>query len=157
MDTAPTPVDPPAQPRRCLSVASAVGIVVGIVIGAGIFELPSLVAGVVGSTTALMSVWIAGGVISLIGALCYAELASTYPDAGGDYFYVTRAYGPETGFLFAWARMTVIQTGSIAFLAFLIGDYASAAVSLGGYSTPIYAALVVVLLTALNVAGVKLG
>ena len=98
METARTTpaLAPPAQPRRCLSVASAASIVVGIVIGAGIFELPSLVAGVVGSTTGLIAVWIAGGVISLIGALCYAELASTYPDAGGDYYYVNRAYGPET-------------------------------------------------------------
>jgi amino acid transporter len=157
MDTATIPAPPPAQPRRCLSVASAVAIIVGIVVGAGIFELPSLVAGVVGSTSALIAVWVAGGIISLIGALCYAELASTYPDAGGDYFYVTRAYGPETGFLYAWARMTVIQTGSIAFLAFLIGDYASAAMNLGAYSTAIYAAMVVILLTALNIAGVKLG
>jgi amino acid transporter len=147
----------PAVPRRSLSVLSAIGIVVGIVIGAGIFELPSLVAGVTGSTTTLIAVWVAGGVISLVGALCYAELASTYPDAGGDYHFITRAYGADVGFLYAWARMTVIQTGSIAFLAFLIGDYASAAFKLGSYSTPIYAMLTVILLTAMNVGGLKLG
>src|SRR5688500_19737503 len=107
----------PAAPRRCLSVASAVGVVVGIVIGAGIFQFPSLVAMNVSSPGMLIGLWVAGGVISLIGALCYAELASTYPDAGGDYHFITRALGPQTAFLYAWARLTVIQTGSIALIA----------------------------------------
>jgi amino acid transporter len=65
------------------------------------------------SATWMIGLWVAGGVISLIGALCYAELASTYPDAGGDYHFLGRAYGPEVAFLFAWARMTVIQTGRL--------------------------------------------
>src|SRR5687768_1861755 len=124
--------DPPsAAPRRCLSVASAVGIVVGIVIGAGIFQFPSLVAMNVSSPAWLLGLWIAGGVISLVGALCYAELAATYPDAGGDYHFIRRAYGPPVAFLYAWARMTVIQTGSIAVIAFVIGEYAAAAMPLG--------------------------
>ena len=71
------------------------------------------------------SLWIAGGVISLIGALCYAELATTYPHAGGDYHFLTRAYGRNVSFLYAWARATVINTGSIALLAFVFGDYMS--------------------------------
>ena len=71
-----------AQPRRCLSVASAASIVVGIVIGAGIFQFPSLVAMNVSSATWMIGLWIAGGVISLIGALCYAELASTLRKRG---------------------------------------------------------------------------
>jgi amino acid transporter len=148
---------PHAQPRRCLSVASAASIVVGIVIGAGIFQFPSLVAMNVSSGSWLIGLWIAGGVISLIGALCYAELASTYPDAGGDYHFLGRAYGPEAAFLFAWARMTVIQTGSIALIAFVIGEYAAGALPIGAQSTAIYAALAVVLLTGLNLAGVRLG
>ena len=148
----------PAQPRRCLSVASAASIVVGIVIGAGIFQFPSLVAMNVSSATWMIGLWVAGGVVSLIGALCYAELASTYPDAGGDYHFIGRAYGPEAAFLFAWARMTVIQTGSIALIAFVIGEYAAAALPVSGaYATGIYAALAVVLLTGLNLAGVRLG
>jgi amino acid transporter len=105
----------------------------------------------------LMGVWLAGGVISLIGALCYAELASAYPDAGGDYHFLNRAYGSSVGFLFAWARMTVIQTGSIALLAFIIGDYATGALSLGSHSTAIYAALVIVLITGINAIGVRTG
>ena len=152
------PTTPAGQPRRCLSVASAASIVVGIVIGAGIFTFPSLVAMNVSSPAWLIGVWVAGGVISLIGALCYAELASTYPDAGGDYHFIGRAYGPEAAFLFAWARMTVIQTGSIALVAFVIGEYAAKALPIGGtYAIGIYAALSVILLTAMNLAGVRLG
>lgn len=142
-----------AVPRPTLTLADAVGIIVGIVIGAGIFKTPALVAGNVDSTGMLVLAWILGGLISLIGALCYAELASTYPDAGGDYHFLTRAFGPRLSFLFAWGRLTVIQTGSIALLAFVLGDYASAVLPLGAYSTPLYAAVVVAALTLLQVAG----
>ena len=142
-----------AVPRPTLSLADAVGIIVGIIIGAGIFKTPALVAGNVDGTVMLVLAWMLGGVISLIGALCYAELASTYPDAGGDYHFLTRAFGQRLSFLFAWGRLTVIQTGSIALLAFVLGDYASAVVPLGSYSTPLYAALVVTALTALHIAG----
>jgi amino acid transporter len=143
----------PAVPRPVLSLADAVGIIVGIIIGAGIFKTPALVAGNVGGTGTLVLAWILGGLISLIGALSYAELASTYPDAGGDYHFLTRAFGPRLSFLFAWGRLTVIQTGSIALLAFVLGDYASAVLPLGAYSTPLYAGVVVAALTLLQMAG----
>lgn len=152
-----TAADAPGQPRRSVSTLAAISVIVGIVIGAGIFTLPSIVAGNVTSTATLMGVWLAGGIISLIGALCYAELASAYPDAGGDYHFLHRAYGSNVAFLFAWARMTVIQPGSIALLAFVIGDYATGAMSLGNYSTAIYAAAVVVLVTGVNVMGIRTG
>jgi len=142
-----------AVPRPTLSLADAVGIIVGIIVGAGIFKSPALVAGNVDSITTLVVAWVLGGLISLIGALCYAELASSYPDAGGDYHFLTRAFGPRLSFLFAWARLTVIQTGSIALLAFVLGDYASAILPLGAYSTALYAAVVVAGLTVLHVAG----
>jgi amino acid transporter len=142
-----------AVPRPVLSLADAVGIIVGIIIGAGIFKTPALVAGNVGGIGTLVLAWIVGGLISLIGALSYAELASTYPDAGGDYHFLTRAFGPRVSFLFAWGRLTVIQTGSIALLAFVLGDYASAVLPLGAYSTPLYASGVVGALTLLQMAG----
>jgi len=104
-----------------------------------------------------MAVWALGGLVSLIGALCYAELASAYPHAGGDYYYFQRAFGDWMGFLFAWARLAVIQTGSIALLAFVFGDYASELWSLGPHSSSIYAAVAIAILTAMNVAGVRLG
>jgi basic amino acid/polyamine antiporter, APA family len=142
-----------AAPRPTLSLADAVGIIVGIVIGAGIFRMPPLIASNVDSAATLVLAWILGGLISLIGALCYAELASTYPDAGGDYHFLARAFGPRLSFLFAWSRLTVIQTGSIAVIGFVFGDYASTVFSLGAYSTPLYAAMAVAGLTVLHVAG----
>lgn len=138
-----------------LSVTDALAMIVGIVLGAGLFKTPSLVAANSWSEGVFLLLWTLGGVISLVGSLCYAELGSTYPHAGGDYLY--RAYGNVPAFLFAWARMTVIQTGSIAMLAFLIGDYASEVVRLGDYSASYYAASVIVLLTAINLAGIHQG
>ena len=82
---------------------------------------------------------------------------NTYPHTGGDYHYLTRAYGKPLAFLFAWSRVSVIQTGSLALLAFVFGDYASQLLRLGEYSPSIYAGLVVVTLTALNVTGVQQG
>ena len=141
------------QPRPTLTVFDAVAMIVGIVIGVGIFKAPAIVAGNVATETAFMTLWIAGGLISLVGALCYAELGSSHPNAGGEYYFLSRAYGDWLGFLFAWARMMVIQTGAIAAIAFVFGDYASTLLSLGAYSSAIYAALAVVAITALNVAG----
>jgi APA family basic amino acid/polyamine antiporter len=132
-------------------------IILGVVIGAGIFKTPSLVAANSGSQGAVLLVWLAGGAISLMGALCYAELTSAYPHAGGDYYYLNRAFGRPLSFLFAWARMTVIQTGSIAMTAFLVGDYASAVLSLGPYSASCYAALTILFLTAVNIIGIHQG
>ncbi len=139
-------------PRPLLRNRDAVAIIVGIVIGAGIFRTPPLVASVTGDPGWTIVAWIAGGVISLVGALCYAELASAYPHAGGDYHFLTRAYGRHASFLYAWARATVINTGSIALLAFVFGDYLTRIVDLGAQSTALWAALAVVALTAVNVA-----
>ena len=146
---------PTAAPKPVLSVFDAVMITVGIVIGAGIFKTPSMVAGVTGSVDWMLIAWGLGGVLSLIGALCYAELASAFPNAGGDYHFITRAYGRDASFFFAWARVTVITTGSIALLAFVFGDYMSRVVSLGAHSSAIYAALTVVALTVVNIIGLR--
>jgi amino acid transporter len=142
-------------PRPALSVFDAVMIITGIVIGGGIFSMPPLVAGVTGSVQWMLVAWVAGGVLSLIGALVYAELATTYPSAGGDYHFLTRAYGRDLSFFFGWARVTVITTGSIAMLAFVFGDYMSRVLSLGPQSSTVYAVLTVVALTAVNVAGLR--
>lgn len=144
-------------PKPGLSIVDAIGLTIGIVVGAGIFATPSLVASNSGSTTVALSAWILGGVISLMGALVYAELATAFPHPGGDYHFLQRAYGRRLSFLFGWARMTVIQTGSIAVLAFVFGDYAARVVSLGAQSPMIYAGLAVVVLTGLNIAGVRQG
>jgi APA family basic amino acid/polyamine antiporter len=128
-------------------------MIVGVVVGTGIFRLPSFVAGNVDTPNAFLLLWVAGGVASFIGALVYAELVSSFPSAGGDYHFLMRAYGRPVAFLFAWARMTVMQTGSIALVALVFGDYATQLLPLGAYSSGIYAAGAVVVLTALNVIG----
>lgn len=146
-----------AEPVPTLSMRDATAMIVGIVVGAGIFRAPSLVAANVSNEVSALLLWLAGGVVSLIGALCYAELTATYPHTGGEYHYLTRAYGRPLSFLFVWSRITVIQTGAVAILAFVFGDYASQLLRLGNYSPAIYAALVVVILTGLNVLGVRHG
>jgi basic amino acid/polyamine antiporter, APA family len=140
-------------PRQTLSHWDAVALIVGIVVGVGIFRLPSFVAANVDSGALFLWLWIAGGAISLVGALVYSELASTFPNTGGEYHFLTRAYGRSTGFLFAWGRMAVMQTGSIALVAFVFGDYASELLPLGPLSASIYAAAAIVVLTSLNVFG----
>jgi APA family basic amino acid/polyamine antiporter len=142
-------------PNKVLSLTDCVAIIVGLVIGAGIFSFPSIIAGVLGRPDAILLVWVAGGVISIIGALCYAELATAYPSAGGEYHFLTRAYGPHMGFMFAWARLTVIQSGSVALFAYIFGDYASQLAPLGPFSSALYAALTVIVLTGLNLSGVR--
>lgn len=149
------PAAPAARPQATLSVIDAVAIIVGIVIGAGIFKAPSIVAGSVSTAEVFIALWIAGGIISLVGALCYAELGSAYPNAGGEYFFLTRAFGGWVGFIFAWARMSVVQTGAIAAIAFVFGDYATRLFSLGANSSVLYALLAVVAVTALNIAGTR--
>ncbi|MDX2244998.1 MAG: amino acid permease [Leptolyngbyaceae cyanobacterium bins.302] len=146
-----------ASPRPTLAWTDAVALIVGIVIGAGIFETPALVAANAGSEVMLVLTWLAGGAISVIGALCYGELATTYPSVGGVYDYLKRAFGSNVAFLFAWARMTVIQTGSIVLLAFVFGDYMAQLVPLGTFAPSIYAALAIVMLTAINVIGLQVG
>jgi APA family basic amino acid/polyamine antiporter len=149
--------DAPAKPRPVLELHDAIALIVGLVIGAGIFKTPSLVAANAGGVGAMFAAWLLGGVVSLIGALCYAELATAFPSAGGDYHFLTRAYGRRLSFLFAWARLAVITTGSIALLAFVFGDYCTRIYSLGEHSSALYSALIVAVLTAVNIAGVKSG
>lgn len=144
-------------PKRVLSTVDVVALIVGVVIGAGIFRVPSLVAGNSGSGSMFLSTWVLGGFVSLIGALCYAELTTTYPDTGGDYHFLRKAFGKHIAFLFAWSRMSVVQSGSIALLAYIFGDYASQLFPLGTYSSVLYAAMVISVLTAINILGVKMG
>ncbi|MDZ4875741.1 MAG: Serine/threonine exchanger SteT [Chroococcidiopsis cubana SAG 39.79] len=146
-----------ASPKPSLAFVDAVALIVGIVIGAGIFETPALVAANVSSNAALMLTWLVGGAISLVGALCYAELATAYPHVGGNYYYLKRSFGQRVAFLFAWARMTVVQTGSIALLAFVFGDYASRILGLGTFSASVYAAGAIALFTTLNIFGLQQG
>ena len=105
---------PPREgPTRQLSLLDSTSIIVGIIIGSAIYKSAPDVAGAVPNAAWLVGVWMLGGVLSLVGALCYAELATMYPQEGGDYVYLTRALGRWLGFLFAWAQFWVVRPGSI--------------------------------------------
>jgi basic amino acid/polyamine antiporter, APA family len=144
-------------PRAALGLPLAVAVIIGIVIGAGIFKAPALVAGMTGNATWMFAAWAAGGLISLVGALCYAELATTYPHAGGDYHFLQRAFGVRVAFLYAWARFSVVTTGSIALLAFVFGDYMTQLLPLPVHSASIYAAASVLVLSWVNARGLRSG
>jgi len=129
------------QPARLLSVTDGMLLTVGMVIGVGIFKLPAMVAGNTSGTTQYLLAWLLGGAVSLCGALVYAELSARHPETGGEYTFLARGLGRGAAFLFAWSRMTVIQTGAIVAVAFAFGDYASEILRLGDKSSAIYAAL----------------
>src|SRR4051812_4873640 len=144
-------------PRPTLGLGDAIAMIVGLIVGAGIFGTPSIVAGAVQSNGTLIALWIAGGIFSLIGGLCYGELATAFPSAGGEYHFLQLAFGRSLAFLYGWARMTVIVAGSIAVFAYLFGDYVSRIVNLGPHSSAIWAALVVGVLTIVNYVGIREG
>jgi amino acid transporter len=154
------PPPPRPAPRPILRLGGAVAVIVGVVIGAGIFKAPAMVAALSGSAEAMFAAWLLGGLASVIGALCYAELGTAYADAGGDYHFLQRAYGRSVSFLFAWSRFSVIATGSIALLAFVFGDYLHELVPLaplGRWGPAAYAAAAIILLTWLNLRSMRTG
>lgn len=150
-------------PKRQLTLLDSTCIIVGIIIGSGIYMMTPIVANNVGGTWSLIAVCIAGGLISLVGAMCYAELATTYPREGGDYVYLTRAFGRRAGFLFAWAEYWIIRPGNIGMLAYVFALYANKLYPLQFGSLPahfaliIYAATAIILLSAVNILGVRSG
>ncbi|MEA5129749.1 MAG: amino acid permease [Proteiniphilum sp.] len=146
-----------AAPAPVLRLIDAIVLIVGIVIGAGIFRTPSVVAANSPDQFWFIAAWILGGVISLTGALCYSELSAAFPNAGGDYHFLKTAFGKRFSFLFAWSRVTVTQTGSIALLAYIAGDYLAKLLPLGTYSSAFYAAAIVVFLTLVNISGIRFG
>ena len=149
--------DAAAVPQRQLTMWHAMAVCVGMVIGTGIFRTTPLAAEAVTSPTVLLALWAFGGAMSLVGALCFAEMAAAFPDAGGDYFFLRKAFGETLGFLFAWSRFAVIHTGSMALVAFALGDYVAEVLSVGASTSTVVAALAIVLLAALNLAGIRFG
>lgn len=138
-----------------LSVFDGVMMLVGIVVGIGIFKTPSLVAANSGSGAAFIGLWVLGGFIALVGALCYAELGSSHASSGGEYHFLSKAYGRKLGMLFGWARCTIIQPGAIAAVAFVYGEYISEVINLGRYSFALHGAIAVIALTCVNLIGLR--
>jgi basic amino acid/polyamine antiporter, APA family len=152
----PVPAPPEPLPAR-LGLWDAVSIIVGIVVGSAIFKVSGRIAGGVAEPGGMFGVWLAGGALSLVGALCYAELATAYPRSGGDYAWLTRAFGPLAGFLFGWAHLAGILTGSIGVLAYLFAEYAGRLWTIPEGAGPFVALLAVAALSLLNVLGVAFG
>jgi amino acid transporter len=128
-------------------------VAVAMVVGAGIFRSPAEIAANAGSATWFFAAWLAGGAVTLMGALCFAELSTALPNAGGDYHFLKTAYGRRVAFLFAWARFAIINTGTLALLGFVLGDYANSVWSLGPNGASWYALLTIVAMTAFNLKG----
>lgn len=152
-------------PRKELSLFDSTCLIVGIIIGAGIYETAPTVASSVTHWWGILALWVVGGLLSLAGALCYAELASAYPREGGDYVYLSRAYGPWAGFMFGWIQLVIVRPGDIALMAFVFARYAQRLFGSpletanldSPYAMLVYAGAAVAVLTAINVLGVREG
>lgn len=132
-------------------------VVVGAIIGAGIFLNPAIVAQRVGSGGMILAAWALGGVIALLGALCFAELGGRLPRAGGGYVYLREAYGPLPAFLYGWTQLLVINTGGIAAVAVTFAAYGVNLVGGGEAWIKPVAVAAILLLSAVNAAGVRFG
>ena len=142
---------------RSLGLTDSTLLVIGCIIGIGIFRTASRIAAQVPSPGAILALWLVGGLLSLCGALCYAELAAMFPRSGGDYVYITQTYGRFWGFLFGWTKLFIERTGTIAILGFVFAEYLGKALGYPPDAIRWVAALAVIALTAINVAGIRWG
>ena len=151
------------QGQSQLGLWDAISIITGIVIGTSIFKIPWLIFLNVSDPWMGLIVWVFGGFLAFVGGLCYAELATTYPRSGGDYVYLSRAYGLWAGFLFGWAQLSIVLTASIGAMAFVFAENATSLydltqiVDVGLSSEFLYAILAIVVISVLNMIGVTLG
>jgi len=145
-----------AKLSKSLSLYGLTMIVIGACIGSGIFLTPSQIADHLTLPTLIMLVWAVGGILSLTGALTYAELSGMFPKAGGVYIYLKEAYGPIAGFLFGWAYFTVINTGTIAALAIAFTNYFDFLFPMNAYGELITTVVVIATVSIINIFRVKL-
>ncbi|MGA2119179.1 MAG: amino acid permease, partial [Bryobacteraceae bacterium] len=142
-------------PRR-LGMLDATAIVIGIVIGSGIFVLPNLIARSLPSAPAILAVWVVAGVLSFFGALAYAELGAMLPATGGQYVYL-EAYGPLCAFVSGWTFMLAVLAGGSAWLAVTFSIYAGYFFPLTGAAAKGLAIALIAALSAVNYVGVQEG
>ena len=143
--------------KRVLSLLDATMINAGGIIGSGIFMVPAAVAMFTGSASLFFMVWIAGGIVSLFGALSVAELGAAMPRAGGQYVYLSEAYGPVWGYLYGWSAIAVINTASIAAVGVAFSEYLRFFFPITDISIKGIAVATIVLLTIINILDVKSG
>jgi APA family basic amino acid/polyamine antiporter len=143
--------------QRSLRLRDAALVVIGGIIGGGIFLNPGIAAQRTESGLALLLMWVGAGVLTLLGAMCYAELGARRPQAGGSYIYLREAFGPLAGFLFGWTMLLVIYSGSSAAVATIFASYTAAVFGLpAGMATPL-AAGALALVALINLFGLKFG
>ena len=130
---------------------------VGTMIASAIFVVPAIVALHLAGSVPTVGVWVVGGAVSLLGALCVAELGGAFPEAGGQYVYLREAFGPVWGFLYGWAAFAVINTASVAAIAVAFALYVGFFIPLSPLDAKLVALVSIVALTALNCRGVRLG
>lgn len=148
----------PIELPRVLGLLDVMGILIGTVIGSGIFIVPAAIAGHVGSPLLLLAVWVVGGALSFFGALAFAELGAAFPRAGGMYVFLREAYGPLVAFLFGWTLFFVIDTGAIATLSVAFSSkYLPQFVPLGPVGIKAVAAGMIAALVAINYVGTRRG
>src|SRR4051812_9024752 len=144
-----------AQPRRSLSLVDTTSITVGIIIGSAVYMIAPLVVAGAGQWSLLL--WVIGGLVALIGAMCYAEMATAFPQVGGTYVYLSQALGRNVGFAFAWTEFWIVRPGNIGAVAFVLADYAQRMFGHGldasGTQSAVIAAIAILLLAALNAVG----
>ena len=143
--------------KRVLTSWDATALIVGITIGSGIFATPPLIAGYLPGTAVMLLVWAFGGIMSLCGALCYAELASMFPRTGGSYVFLREAYGPFPAFAYGWSAFFVTYPASIAAVSVVFTAYLVRLLPFLENHRPATAALVCLLLAGINILGVRLG
>jgi APA family basic amino acid/polyamine antiporter len=142
---------------RQLGLISVTALVIGEVIGIGIFLTPASMARSLGSPFWLLVVWLVMGAMALAGALCYGELAARFPEAGGGYVYLRRAFGPGVAFLYGWKCLLVMDPGITAAVAVGLASYVGYVVKLSGAGLKVVAIGAILALAAVNIAGVRLG
>jgi APA family basic amino acid/polyamine antiporter len=147
----------PADLPRRLGLLDSLSIVIGMVIGGGIFLIPNLVARDLHSKTAILGVWIFAGIISFFGSLACAELGTTYPATGGQYVFLREAFGPMIGFLCGWSMFTVARTAQVAWLAVTLTLYLSYFAPLSSVAAKVLGLLAIAAFTAINYRGVTAG
>lgn len=142
---------------RVLGLTDATLLVIGCIVGVGIFRTASSIARYVTSPGLTLLLWLIGGLLSLCGALCYAELAARFPKSGGDYEYITQIYGRFWGFLFGWTKLFIERTGTIAILGFVFAEYLRRLIPFHEPALRWIAAAAIVLLTGISTVGVRWG
>jgi basic amino acid/polyamine antiporter, APA family len=146
-----------ADLQRKLGFLDALAIVVGMIIGGGIFVVPNLVARSLDSSGAILSLWILAGVVSFFGALACAELGAAIPATGGQYVFLREVYGPMGGFLYGWTMFVVGRTAQVSWLAVALALYVSYFVPLGPWESKLLGVAVIIALAAVNYRGVRAG